>query len=167
MINAVTDISQIGKRRRYRPIPVPTESDIRRFCSKVSVSDGCWIWTSAKAVRGGYGVFGIRDEAFPAHRVAYAWLRGNLPTDLVTDHLKCDNPQCVNPYHLKPSTIFANTRRAGAGVPLDFCRKGLHSFPEHRKFNSAGQSYCGECKRQRTTQWARNKNNVPPERYRV
>jgi hypothetical protein len=73
----------------------------KRFWDKVQKTDGCWIWTSSRYPRMGYGAFGIgRRTVYAAHRVSYA-LHHGLSFDFEGHVLhRCDNPPCVNPDHL-------------------------------------------------------------------
>ena len=73
---------------------LPTAADTIRFNAKVSRTDGCWYWTGAMAGTG-YGSFGYRGVAVPAHRFSYAVHRGFIPPGMVLDHL-CRVKLCVN-----------------------------------------------------------------------
>ena len=88
------------------PVPLLTESDIRRFWSKVQRQgpNDCWPWL-AYCDRDGYGRFYVDGVVFRAHRVANAVSNGD--TSLDTTH-SCDNPPCCNPAHLRPGTQQTN-----------------------------------------------------------
>lgn len=76
------------------------------FWSKVSVTQPtlCWEWRGHKN-HFGYGVYQHKK----AHRTAYELCVGPIPQGLCIRH-KCDNPSCVNPYHLEPGSIADNHR---------------------------------------------------------
>lgn len=85
-----------------------------RFWSKVEFTETCWRWQGA-INKGGYGSFGIRRGLGPmrtvlAHRWAYEFCVGAIPEGLTLDHL-CRVRNCVNPDHLEPVSLRANTLR--------------------------------------------------------
>jgi hypothetical protein len=88
------------------------------FWSKVTKTDDCWIWTSAKNASG-YGVVNYRDRARLAHRVAYELIHGHQHKDACILH-RCDNPPCVRPDHL-----FLGDRRDNS---QDMIAKGRHNM---------------------------------------
>lgn len=75
--------------------------------------NGCWLWTGARSTAG-YGSFASDPRAKQAHRLAYLYVKGELPElPLEFDHL-CRNKLCVNPEHLEPVTRSENMLRAFA-----------------------------------------------------
>lgn len=96
-----------------------TKVSRERFWSKVSCSEGCWLWTGAKTEKG-YGVFGIGKETDKAHRIAWRLSYGPIPKCIFVLH-KCDTPACVRPEHL-----FLGTNQDNVN---DMIRKGRNSPP--------------------------------------
>ena len=59
---------------------------------------GCWIW-AASVDKHGYGMLWNGRQMDRAHRVFYA-SRNNVDLHGIFVLHDCDNPSCVNPYHL-------------------------------------------------------------------
>lgn len=98
-----------------------------RFWSKVDLREwepgACCAWGAATNAAG-YGVLnsgGHNGRPLLAHRVSWEIHNGPIPADgppphgWVVEHT-CDNPQCVNPTHLRLGTYRSNA--------ADMCAKG-------------------------------------------
>lgn len=115
------------KRRKKKP-------PILRFFNKVNTHNKdylvCWEWTGANDGQKGYGVFWLYGERIKAHRASYILHCGEIPKDKIISQ-SCDNPCCVNPYHLSATTRSENLK--------DAVRKGRMSPPRlsgHKNGNS-------------------------------
>ena len=84
----------------------PKSDPIKRFFSKILITDDCWLW-QAGLDNDGYGLFGFDGKQWRAHRYSqhiHNGLDNNKPIVMHT----CDNPSCVNPKHLINGTVQDN-----------------------------------------------------------
>lgn len=100
----------------------PKLDPIKRFLSKVSKTNSCWLWIG-NTDNDGYGLFQLDGKQWRAHRFAQYFFNGLDPAKPVVMHT-CDNPSCVNPKHLVNGTVQENN--------LDKLNKGRQS----RKFTN-------------------------------
>lgn len=70
---------------------------------------GCYICTSHARNRGGYPVMTRSNKQVKISRFIYEECYGNIPRGAIVRH-KCDEPNCINPEHLKIGTNQDNSR---------------------------------------------------------
>ena len=77
------------------------ENPLDRFLRRVNIGkpNQCWDWRGARTPFG-HGQFWYIDKLHVAHRWLYEYLFGKIQKDLDCHHT-CENPSCVNPFHLQ------------------------------------------------------------------
>jgi hypothetical protein len=139
----------------------PTVPAEIRFASRVKVGEPpserpglgpCHNWTAGRTAQG-YGAFHPKKGLMVlAHRWAYVKAYGEIPAELVVDHL-CRNRVCVNQDHLEIVTNRENLRR-GAGYGLqngmrNDCINGHPYTLENTYTDPNGGIRCRKCARNR------------------
>jgi len=148
------------------PIGVyPRKSSEVRFWSRVQKTESCWIWRGAIGSHG-YGNFAVsakrEDPQFMlAHRYAYQLLRGPIPEEKQLDHVVCNTPSCVNPWHLEPKTQWENMRRGSSPAAKNArktnCVRGHFLDGKNMRINSRGDRVCRSCDNLRSSKYRKNR----------
>lgn len=132
-----------------------TQTPEERFWSYVEKTEGCWLWTGAKAGGTGYGHIYMEGHQRLAHRFAYEVLIGPIPEGLVLDHL-CRVRSCVNPDHLEPVSNAENILRgsgcAARSARVTHCPQGHPYDAENTAIKVDGSRRCKTCHRARERQ---------------
>lgn len=137
--------------REYERVPIED-----RFWPKVDKDYnewGCWFWKAGGSNSygriGGYGDDG-EPFSFQAHQLSWQWDAGQqVPKGLVLDHFlypgRCIGPRCVNPSHLRPTTIARNAMRSPLGnAAKTHCPKG-HPYDLVRESKWGKKRDCSKC----------------------
>lgn len=102
----------------------------QRLWEKVDIKDwnDCWPWKAGQ-FESGYGLFGLKGNAYRAHRLAYKLSYDDFNPELDVLHT-CDNPLCCNPGHLFQGTAHDNVQDAISkgrlGISLEVREKILN-----------------------------------------
>lgn len=137
-----------------------------RFWSKVTKTDGCWLW-DAQTVRG-YGRFWFDGKSRAAHVLAWVAANGPVPDGMDLDHRchskacrlgeQCPHRRCVRPDHLLPVTGAVNTLRGTSVSAMNALKTecvNRHPFDDDntRISPQTGERICRTCARDRQSRY--------------
>ncbi len=120
----------------------------------VEVDTGCWLWRGATGT-GGYGRVKLRGKSRGPHEVAFELYRGPIPPGLELDHIVCDTPRCINPWHVEPATHRANVMR-GRGACAQNARRA-DCAKGHPLQAGIDYRYCPVCRREYQREYMRRR----------
>lgn len=140
--------------------------------------DSCWEWRGSRRSNG-YGTFLYKGRTESAQRVAWVLYHGHkFPSGKAACHT-CDNPPCVNPFHIWPGTAKENAQDAMAKgrlwTPLGrrgysktlsertHCKYG-HRFPGPKEH---GRRVCRICARRRSMKYYFSHTAIIDEKRRI
>lgn len=133
---------------------------IANFWMKVEKTPICWFWRGSLD-SSGYGTVGWNGKTFSAHRFSYRFFFGEIPKNLVIDHL-CKNRNCVHPRHMELVTDWENNRRGNSFAAKNY--RKTHCIHGHKltkkntyliRYGKNNHRRCRKCITRRTTEWRR------------
>lgn len=128
-----------------------TRDKFRAFVRKTKYDKctSCLEWIGSKEDKMGYGKF-VYENGQYAHRYSYEYFIGPIPDGMTIDHL-CENPSCVNPFHLTLATQRDNILRGNnicaRNARKTHCKRGHEFTPENTMLLRGGRRQCRECTR--------------------
>jgi|ERR1700722_3307661 len=126
---------------------------VLRFWTKVLVDlpERCWVWTGAKDQKG-YGNYTCEVGVVrKAHLFSWVLHYGPIPAGLQVDH-ECNNPSCVNPFHLQILTGPENNERSNSASAVNKRKthcKYNHPFSDENTIRKNGRRICIACEKER------------------
>jgi len=118
--------------------------------------DDCWIWPRTVVDHSGHGMLRGRS----AHCIIFEAVCGPIPDGCQLHH-ECENPLCVNPFHLTPKSprdhVIEHERTlAGIRFRQTHCVHG-HAFDAANTYiDKKGQRHCRRCNRERQKRYRKN-----------
>ena len=114
---------------------VKSDEDVKAYllqrCSYPNGKEGCWQWIGSLNDQG-YAMAFVRQGTFRASRLSYELFVAPIPDgmDILHDPVKCNNPACINPSHLRCGTHYENMMDR---VVSETLQKGENHYFTHLK----------------------------------
>ena len=119
---------------------------LKRFGTKIKLTDTCWYWQGNCHCTTGYGRFWFgKSEYYFSHRLSYQWSKGPIPHGLTIDHL-CRNRSCVNPEHLEAVSSIENVMRGISPWALNAKKTQCPKGHPYDGINKNGSRECSICR---------------------
>lgn len=127
---------------------------IDRFFAKVDKSDYCWNWTGTISIKK-YGSFSFNGKMMLAHRFAWILENGDIPSNLVIDHI-CRNRSCVRVEHLRlvsnRENILCGVGASAKNFAKTHCKHG-HAFEGDNLVMEGTRRRCRACRKASGMKW--------------
>jgi hypothetical protein len=118
-------------------------SILDRFLQKIQINgvSQCWQWKASLLKGRGYGKIGYQGRPQLAHRVSYMLYIGELEDNMAVCH-RCDNENCVSPFHIFKGTQKENMKDAQdkGRMPVAKC-PGIQSYKNGCRCDSCVNIY--------------------------
>ena len=133
---------------------------LERMLARTMVTDACWLWMGGRDGKG-YGQISVSSRLVGVHRLSYEAHVGPIDAGAVIDHT-CHDPSvcvggqclhrlCVNPDHLRVTTVEENSARQAPAFKTH-CSSG-HLYTELTTGRTPnGGRYCKACRSERSAE---------------